>query len=197
MLPDYPKIKDHIKREFNSLARGESSKDPLLSGIQIQEVHEGDTYSITSIDGIKQDDTYKKIEARFDITKEEMMTKGPEIYFSKAKEVAKTMIEQESKQVISKLTEAAEKAGNVVDGKSKPLSPDTIFEAMEKIRMDFDEFGNPIFPTLLLLPEMLDRIRSEIPKWESDPKVMAKQREIVEKKRKEWLDRESYRKLVD
>ena len=37
----------------------------LLSKIRIQEVHEGNSYKLTSIDGHNQEDVYKKLEANF------------------------------------------------------------------------------------------------------------------------------------
>jgi hypothetical protein len=63
--------------------------------------------------------------------------------------------------------------------------------------MDFDELGFPIYPTLILSPDLYEKVKSELQRWSSDPKVIARQKEIIDKKRKEWLDRESNRKLVD
>ena len=62
--------------------------------------------------------------------------------------------------------------------------------------IDFDEKGNPILPTIVLHPDMMKRIEGKLAEWESDPELQARRKNILAKKKEEWRDRESNRKLV-
>lgn len=116
--------------------------------------------------------------------------------FSKIPEVAKEFVKERSKLVFEKMEEVTQKTGNVVNANS-PITPQIILDALEKIQFDFDEYGNPILPSLILHPDQYERIKDEIPKWESDEGLRKRHRELIEKKRQEWIDRENNRKLVD
>ena len=62
-----------------------------------------------------------------------MIKRGPDLYLEKAKEVATQLREQEAKNLFEKMSEVTEKkTGNVVDAKSKPLSPETILDTLRK-----------------------------------------------------------------
>ena len=52
-------------------------------------------------------------------------------------------------------------------------------------------------PQLVVSPQMGATLREKIPEWEKDLEHKKKFDELIEKKRKEWNDRESHRKLVD
>lgn len=196
MLPDYPEIKRFLRKEF-ILSLDRLQNNPLLETIPVHIIHEGDAFSVTSVNGFSQEGAYRKIAAKWEISREEMMTKGPEAYLSRTEQVAKELNDQKAKQLIEKMEEVTQRTGNVVDAKSKPLSPDLILSALDKIAIDFDELGNPIFPKLVLSPKQFEKIKTEIPKWEADPTINARHKLIIEKKRQEWIDRENNRKLVD
>lgn len=197
MLPDYPSMKRKIQKKFGETIKKESQKDPLLSQIKRRLVHEGDVLTVSDIEGYSESVEHKLISAKLEIAKEEIINKGPDAFFSKVDKLAKEMAKQQSQLFFNKMEEVAERTGQVVDAKSKPLSPQLILQVLEKVAIDFDEYGNPIFPSLVLSPDQYEKIKDEIPKWESDPEVRRKHKELIEKKRLEWIDRESRRKLVD
>lgn len=197
MLPDYPKIKKYLEKKFTDAIKREIQKDPLLSSLRVRIVNEGNAVVSSSIEGFSERIEYKKISAKFEIKNEEIIEKGPNVYFSRVKQIAEEIGGQQSQMFIKKMDEVTQRTGNVVNAKARPLSPQLILEALEKIAIDFDEHGNPIFPSLVVSPQQYEKIKEEIPKWESDPDLRKKHTELMEKKRKEWLDRESNRKLVD
>ena len=196
MLPDYPEIKNYLRRQF-ILSVEKTQKDPFLSLIPVHFVHEGNAFSVTSVDGFSQEGVYKEIAAQWQVSREEMITKGPEVYFSAAEKISQEFNKQKAKQLMDKMDEATQKTGNVIDAKSKPLSPDLILSALDKIAIDFDESGYPIFPNLVVSPEQFEKMKTEIPKWESDPTIAVRHKLIIDKKRDEWIERENNRKLVD
>ena len=197
MLPDYPSMKRRIQKKFAEAIKKEIQKDPLLSQIRIRQVHEGDVLTSSSVDGYSESVEYKLISAKLEIPQEEIIDKGPDAFFSRMDKIAVEMAKQQSQLLFEKIEKATERTRHIVDAKSKTLSPQLILEALEKIAIDFDDYGNPIFPSLVLHPDQYEKIKDEIPKWESDPEVRRKHKELIEKKRKEWIDRENSRKLVD
>ena len=197
MLPDYPSIKKKIQKKFVEAIKREIQKDPLLSQMGIHHIHEGDILTSSSIDGYSERVSYRVMSAKLELTKEEIIKKGPNAFFSNVDVIAEEMAKQQSRLLFEKMEEVTKRTGQIVDAKSKPLSPQLILEALEKIAIDFDDYGNPIFPALVLSPKQFEKIKDEIPKWESNPELRKKHRELIEKKRREWIDRENRRKLVD
>ena len=80
MLPDYPEIKNYLRKEF-ILSVEKAQKDPLLSLIPVHVVHEGNAFSVKSVNGFSQEGVYEELAAKWEVSREEMMTKGPEVYF--------------------------------------------------------------------------------------------------------------------
>lgn len=201
MLPDYPETKRHLQKEFIAAIGKETKKDPIISMIHFRESYEGDTFRFTTDDGFSQTGTYKEISTKFEISKDEIVKKGPDAYFSRIPQIAKDWIERQSRLLFQKMDEVTETTGNIVDAKSKPLSPELILAALDKVAVSFDEFGNANLPAIVVHPDKLERMKKEFQRYESDPLLMIKYKLmyklIIDKKRQEWLDRESDRKLVD
>jgi hypothetical protein len=98
--------------------------------------------------------------------------------FAKLDEMADAMAKQMSEHLYGSLNDSLEKAGQVIDGKGKPFGVESVFAALEKMQVDFDQEGNPKGLQLVVGPALMPRIRE-----------MAEQE-------KEWRDREAARKLV-
>lgn len=201
MLPDYPATKRYLQKEFTAAIKKENKKDPITSLIQVRQSYEGNTFAFTTDDGFLQSGTYKDLSTKFEISKAEVLKRGPEAYFSRVQQIAKEWAEKQSRLFFQMMDEVTETTGNVVNAKSKPLSPELILAALDKVAISFDEFGNAILPALVVHPDKLEGMKKEFQKYESDPlftlKYKLKYKLIIDKKRQEWFDRESDRKLVD
>ena len=77
------------------------------------------------------------------------------------------------------------------------MTPELIMKTLEKIDISFDEFGNPLIPTLIVRPEILKKMEENVDIWKETPESREKMRKLIEKKRSEWIDRQNRRKLVD
>ena len=148
MLPDYPSIKKGLEQKFLEAIENEIKKDPLISRIKLHQILEGDKLTVSTIDGYSETADYKLLTSKFGIRIDEVIEKGPAVIFSKVPEIAKDIIKQQSKLIIEVVDKATQKTGNIVNAKSKPLSPELILEGLKKLAIDFDEFGNPIYPIL-------------------------------------------------
>ena len=67
---------------------------------------------------------------------------------------------------------------------------------LEKVQIDFDEKDNPIKPGFFVDPNTGQKILEILKTIEDTPELLKKHDEIIEKKRIEYHDRESHRKLV-
>jgi hypothetical protein len=94
------------------------------------------------------------------------------------------------------LDEATREVGNLVDGKGQPLSQNLYLEMIEKVLIDFDEHGRPT-TTIHAHPTLAAALRAKLDEWNQDPVFTKRVQEIWQRKRLEWRDRESDRKLVD
>jgi hypothetical protein len=197
ILPDYPTVKKGLEKKFVEIIENEIKKDPLISRIRFHQIHEGDVLTTSTIDGYSDTTDYKLLTSKFGIQNDEIIEKGFEAIFSKIPEIAKDIIKQQSKLIIETVDKATQRTGNIVNGKGQSLSPELILEGLKNIAIDFDEFGNPIYPILWMPQDQFEKIKDKIPEWEKNPEFKKKQKEIIEEKRQEWIDRQNSRKLVD
>ncbi|QLC50078.1 hypothetical protein HWN40_07400 [Methanolobus zinderi] len=196
MLPDYPEIKKIIQTKFERLINEESKKGSFLSVIREKRIYEGDFLESTSIDGYLDKREYAEISETFSVTKEEIIEKGFDAYFEQIPEIAQKIKNSKEKQIIDKIDEVTDRVGNVINGKSKSFA-ENYLEVLEKMSISFDEYGFPIIPTLIVSPEFYEKSKDEISAFDEDPVMKKKFKDIIYKKKGEWLDKEDNRKLVD
>ena len=81
--------------------------------------------------------------------------------------------------------------GNIVNAEGKPFNADMFLEMLEKVEIQFDRQGEPIMPSLILNPKLLEKIK--------DTKLTKEQEErknkILEAKKQDYYAKKRYRKL--
>jgi hypothetical protein len=198
MLPDFPELKERLKEKYKEIVEANMHNDPFLSRYRNTIVHEGNVSSIITPDGYSSKSGYEQNVSEFFVDTKTVLEKGPEAFFEQALNTAKNMTKNLLKQVYSAFDKAANDAGNVVKGDGTGLTPNLILDCIEKMEIDFDEQGNPIMPTFVVNPKTYETYLNKEKEWESQvPVIEQRRQEIIEKKRKEHLDRASRRKLVD
>lgn len=197
MLPDFPKIKRGLSRALTEYLRELVRQEPLLSQIRRKRYFEGDKTSTKSWEGEIDQSGYKEISGQYSIRREDVITKGPLIYVESMQGIAEEIKKQQAKMVFNKIDEVVRKTGNITDAKGQPFTFDLFIETLEKICIDFDDQGKPHLPTVVVSPDMGAKLKEMLPKWQADPECKRRFDLLLEKKREEWNDRESNRKLVD
>ena len=198
MLPDFPMIKQKIQKMVEKDMQEEISQDPILSQIRKELLFEGNRFSIKTENGEIEESGYKGISAPYSVEREDIINKG---HISFVENIRDEMIEnvrgQQIRQFFDTVEKAVEKSGNVINGKGKPITFECFLEMFEKMQIDFDEEGNPHRLTFAMHPSTFAKIQDKLQEWENNAEYKKKYEEILEKKRKEYYDRESRRKLVD
>lgn len=90
------------------------------------------------------------------------------------------------------LTKITDFTGNVVDAKGKEFSIAMMLEVLEKIHIDFDKNGDPILPTMVIHPNMAEKIQ-ELKSEEAAFKDRVD--EIIAKKREAYYAEKGSRRL--
>jgi hypothetical protein len=197
MLPDYPRLKGRLKEKFEAMVSEKIQEEPLLSQIRRTIVHEGNIFAVTSYEGYSTKSEYEQFASGFNIDVDTIIEKGPNAFYEKVPSLSREIADKMAHQTISTMEKVTEATGNVVTGK-EGITPNLILDTLEKIEIGFDESRNPIMPTIVMSPQDFEIFKSKEKEWEAQaPAIEARRKEIIEKKRKEWVDRESRRKLVD
>jgi hypothetical protein len=158
---------------------------------------EGNRMASTSQDGFSEESEYAEISGGIEVKREEIISKGLSAFEGTLINAAEQIKKQKAELLLNKIKEISEKTGNVANGQGKPFSFELFLELLEKMQIDFDESGNPSIPTLVISPKQAAFLKEKMPEWERNEAYQKKYKEIIDKKRVEWNDRESNRKLVD
>jgi hypothetical protein len=198
MLPDFPNIKAKIIKDLNQYIRKLTSQDSFMSTIKAEKHFEGNKMLSIMSDGQKDETEYREFRtSTIEINKTDVLTKGgPQCLLEHAQSMAEELKQQKSKLLFETLNSITDKSGQITQGKGE-LTPNVLLEALDKLEIDFDENGQFEAPSLVVSPEMYAKLQSKIPEWDKDVIHRKKYDALIERKRKEWNDRESNRKLVD
>jgi hypothetical protein len=99
--------------------------------------------------------------------------------------------------LFSTLHKSVEEVGNTLDAKGQPLTAEMILKMWETMLINFDEQGNPQMPTLVFNPIQEERVKEQFRRLETEPELIKRKQEIMNRQKLDWYDRESNRKLVD
>jgi hypothetical protein len=196
MLPDFPVQKQYMASQISKAIAQRMKKDPLVSMIHAHYMKEGSSVEVQS-PGWRDQVELTEVGFEGQVSLDDLIKEGPEAYLKQALRAAEAFIEAQHKMLIAKVNEVTEKTGMTLDAKGKPFSPEMLLEAMERMELSFSETGQPIMPTLVVHPKLLETIKEKMPEWEKDESFMKRRDELIDRKRREWLDRENRRKLVD
>lgn len=109
-----------------------------------------------------------------------------------AEEMARK-ISEHGQRVLDNVTQ---KAGNVLDAGGVPFDKEHFLKMFEIPEISFKPDGQPDM-VFVAHPDMVQALSECWPVWEKDVEFMARYNALLTRKKEEWLDRESHRKLVD
>lgn len=198
MLPDYPDVKAAVSRRLNLFLRrrAQMHRGGALSEVRNIRMHEGDTSGVVQEDGAKRETNFRETSAEVVITAAEL----PNLKFSDLLErldrVAKSLGEQQAKLVFEDIAAAVKGKENEIDMKGEKFSSETMMRAIKAIRLDFDEKGNPIMPTMVIGAGMVPIIEAAQKQFDGDADAQRRWKALLADKRDEWRAREADRNLV-
>ena len=196
MLPDYPKVKDELRQFFSRwMKAGMERRLGPLADIPRHRVFEGTAMSMIHSGGEESLTPFEPYESKLEITYEEVPKLTLPQILSRLDRVAQEMADQLARSVYKTASNAADKVGTVVKS-PQGFTPQTIFEALEKIEVPFDESGNPELPSIHLHPNDVKTLKESLQAIQNDPELRGRYHEILERKKDQWRVREAHRRLV-
>ena len=198
MMPDFQKVKARCNEIVNAHMKRIMMADGLLSQIKSYREFEGDSMSVRP-EGHRHEkqSSYDLVQSEVKISRAEMIQKGLAAYLERVTPAAMDMQRQQVQKIFKKIEEVTNATGNVLDAKGQPPTPELLLAALDKVWIDFDDNGNPRLPTMFSGTEAAPKMRDALNKLQTEEPYKKKHDDLIEKKRKEWNDRESHRKLVD
>lgn len=197
MLPDFPKMKEKLNIMIDyELKRATLLHLGPLADIRETILFEGSKTVINHDDGSVSDIESKEFSVMLKCDMNEIETMTHKRVLEKIDHIAKEMAEKQATFSYERIGEFAEEVGNVVSAEGKTFSIEHFFEVLEKIDMDFDENGNPIWMKVVMSPELYYSAAKVLEQAKDDPEIDKRLDSILERKREEWCVRESNRKLV-
>ncbi|MGD0228573.1 MAG: hypothetical protein ABSF71_40255 [Terriglobia bacterium] len=198
MLPDYPDLKRELRADLNLQFRLlVNMHAPLASRIRSYHQTEGDQFAYETTEGKLVTKRFLRMEAKIELPRGLSSSETYEDFLRQTSEAAKSIAQQSEGVLFSTFEEETKQVGNAIDVGGKPFHPDIMWDAIEKMDLDFDErTEQPKMPTIVVHPEMMKAIAAKIPEWEADVALQKRRTEVLRKRKEEWRDRESRRKLV-
>jgi len=173
-----------------------AARAPLAGKIAVHFQHEGDRMEFEDESGKIRTPKPREVSAKFEMPKNLSSAKS----IQQMEESLRTTVDDAARQsegiLFTTIDEAIAETGNAIDARGKPFSPGLILDLLDGVQIEFDDRGQPIMPTIVLHPDLFNSIKDKFPTPESDPEWAARRREILARKKEEWRDRESDRKLV-
>jgi hypothetical protein len=198
MLPDFPKAKARLNRDLLRWVREQiPALTPLLQGIQTFRQHEGRVANIVRQDQSEAGVEYHQSSVKFETHRDEMRTLDLNALKQKLMDLAKRLGEEQEKNFLQFVSKTAESTGNVVKAEGE-FTPDHLLELISRLPEDFDPETLERVPgaVFVLHPETAAKLLPKAKGWEQNPEFKAKLKDITNRKREEWRDREANRKLV-
>ena len=188
-LPEYDQaFTDFFREAADAVAR---ALDPLLSQIRVQEVEHVGT---SRVSGEERTVELPPVEAKLELSfeAEDLIEGRVSGILAVIHDAADQHVRQVMPHIFESIGRITDATGNKIDAGGRPFSPELLLEALEKIEWSFDEDGEPIMPTLVMSPDMAEKVSQLPPLTPEQEQAFA---DLKERKRAEYRARRRHRKL--
>ena len=199
MLPDFPNLKERLLRLAWFDHRRRVEADGLIGAIQATPYFEGRRFATGDVEGHVEESTPEVTAIPYEIERSAIIERGLDALVESLKKAAELQIQAMHEMLFRKHSEATARVGNQIDAAGQPFSADLYFKMLETVQIDFDSYGRPDTSgvRLVMHPDQAERVQLLMTEWQADESFQRRYRKTMLKKREEWRDRESNRKLVD
>ena len=193
MLPDFPKVReyaDHMLREWCD--RQLTAKTGIMRKMKAVVIHEGHRMKLVRFDGSIEQQPLKKMGTTIRLAKDDLEKKGLQAVLEAVGKAANDIAQKQSKFFFQRLDEILGRTGQTHDAGGRPFTFDLMLEGLEMVDIDFDEQGQPMWPTFFCGRALYETAQ----KWVLTNEQKKKHEGLIERKRLAWRERESNRRLV-
>lgn len=189
-LPEYDRaFGEFFFEAINELMR---QKSPLLNKIPSHKVDRLPISRNSFEDGKVLDSPPFEIGASLIAMRTDCIANNVSVVAELVDDAAEQAVKIVVPQILETVGRLSQAAGTAVDAKGQKLSHDLMTESLDAVEIDFDDGGNPIFPTLVASPILLNALAKLPPRT---PEELARYNAMIERKREAFNARRRYRKL--
>jgi len=173
-----PEYESAALRFIAEVMHGFLNVDPLFSGIERSiSVHRGPIRNVRGDTPLDQ--SMFTVRGESSLSWDSVRNGKIDDYTRFLVDISKSQRESLARQFFKNLSEITDATGRSVNAGGQPLTVDLILDLIEKVEFDFDDDGNPQYPTLVLHPDAIKRLQE----LEFTPEQEQRQKQIIEEKR--------------
>jgi hypothetical protein len=196
MLPDFPKLKERLLIEHSAaFKRQTDSQMPIMSKVKSIPNHEGHCFSIERTDDVIERQEFVAMRIPIVISRQMSFPDTVDQIGQRMRDLSSNVAQQMESLFQTRFEETMKEVGNAVDMQGAPFTLEAFFDMMDRVDIDFDTFGMPEWPEIHP-PAMREVLRQQIGRLSTESKLRERADSILKKKREDWRDRESRRRLV-
>ncbi|MFC1965861.1 hypothetical protein ACFLWI_02795 [Chloroflexota bacterium] len=173
-----PEYESSALRFISDVLQGFLSVDPLFSGIERDyTTHRGPIRNVPGDTPLDQ--SMFTVSGESSLSWESIHNGKIDDYIHFLVDISESQRKSLAKHFFRNISEITDVTGQSLDAKGQPLTVDLILDLLEKVEFGFDEDGNPQYPTLVLPPAAIERLKT----LEFTPEQEQRRTQIIEEKR--------------
>lgn len=176
--------------------KGQREGDPAVGQIRVRPQREGSQSSYRDLGGSYNEIEYKRASAGLTVIPEDAKGMTVTEFLKMPEDAGRQVAQQMAQHLFAHLHKVTEQTGNVIDAKGESYKFKHFLDVLESIQIDFEPNGIPRLPTAFLGSAAYEKIQKEKETWGKDPEDQKRLEEIITKKREEFRERETNRRLV-
>jgi hypothetical protein len=185
-----PEYESAAIRFIGEIIRGLIKADPFFSQIEWSTtIHQGPIRNVSGDTPLDQ--SMFKVSGESSLSWNSIRDGKIEDYTQFLSDISEAQRKSLASQMFKGISEITNATGRTVDAKGQPLTIDLFLDVLEKVEFGFDDNGNPQYPTLVLPPGAIEKLK----KLKFTPEQEQRQKQIIEEKRAEFNARKRTRRL--
>jgi hypothetical protein len=169
-----------------------NATNPLLGQMKHAKVDTLPTTRLTAASGAVMETSPMAVEFDIKFSIPDLISGDPGAIYASITAAADSGLDSFMPQFFQQLSDVCDAAGQTISAEGRPLSHDLLLDLIEGVEIDFSEDGEPRMPTLVMHPDMAEKLRALPP---PTPEQEARHRDIVERKLEEYRARGRTRRL--
>jgi hypothetical protein len=191
MLPELPKARRKIIEMWNTVFfSGFHNCHPFVAQVPVRSQKEGNTASLYG-----KEIKYQKASATGSFKARDAEGMNCAEFFGFARKLGEEIGAEQAKAIFQAMSEPSPRSMPL--HWNGPLKFEMVLDTWEKMEIDFDCDGKPIWPEIVPTPEFQAEFNTKFPQWLEDAVNKTAIATLIIRKRKEFDEREARRRLVD
>lgn len=163
---------------------------PMLKQVEIRKEKNRGTKKY-NVNNDYKETNINRLEAQCTMKMSELYNTNIEEYLVIIYEIANKYSSEMVKIMLENIKQICDQTGNIVNARGNKFSYSFILDSLEKMDISFDEDGNPIKPTLVANPQLIEQVINTKPTEEE----LKREQEIYARKKEEYYAKKYTRKL--